>query len=243
MPISPSLKSARDAAVQTGKTDAKKGYNALNSVKEIPVPREVRDKLLDSTPAPTPVTVDGKDIVVDDRIIPGLSEMSPEARATALTEMTQKMEGGKQTLDAILSGEPRDYAANPPTKEEISNMMWYIRAMAENKMEESFFKMLTISDPGNNFHKFIEACPSMHLRGSSHVSAARDQANSEHGKKAMGAVLTSTTMTLPCLMASKQPCFIRLNLKPPMAQKKIEFTSRWKPMASPTSLATGKSLR
>ena len=118
-----------------------KGYNALNSVKESARSRvKSETKLLDSTPAPTPVTVDGKDIVVDDRIIPGLSEMSPEARATALTEMTQKMEGGKQTLDAILSGEPRDYAANPPTKEEISNMMWYIRAMAENKMGGSFFK-------------------------------------------------------------------------------------------------------
>ena len=174
----------------------------------------------------------------------GLSEMSPEARATALTGMTQKMEGGKQTLDAILSGEPRDYAANPPTKEEISNMMWYIRAMAENKMEESFFKnALTIPDPGNNFHKFIEACPSMHLRGSSHVSAARDQADSEHGQNAMGAVLTSTTMTLPCLMASKTALFHSLEFEAADGSKEIRFTSRWKPMASPTSLATGKSLR
>ena len=48
-----------------------KGERTQSRQRKCPVPREVRDKLLDSTPAPTPVTVDGKDIVVDDRIIPG----------------------------------------------------------------------------------------------------------------------------------------------------------------------------
>ena len=49
----------------------KKAITHLNAVKENARSRvKSETKLIDSTPAPTPVTVDGKDIVVDDRIIP-----------------------------------------------------------------------------------------------------------------------------------------------------------------------------
>ena len=175
------LKKSRDAAVKLGAKDAKKAYKQLDSVKtDARKMAQKAQKLLDQTPQPTPLKIGKRNIQIDDRIVPGLDKMDPAEKQAALEEITAKMEKGQKTLNNILSGEPRDYKENPPTKEEVAEMMWYIRGMAEDKAGESFLKnALTIPDPNNNFHKFIEACSNTHSRASSHVHDARDAADTD----------------------------------------------------------------
>ena len=230
---------ARDNALITGATDAKQGYNELKKIKEgarTDIEKEL--KLFESTPQPVPVTIgqgtDAFDLQLDPRIISGFEDMTAQEQATALTNVAEKITAGKNTFAGL---NDRDLTANPPTKEEVAELMCTSEQWLENKAGESFFKnALTIPDPNQKLNDFIAAVPGVHGRESSHVSEPRSQT----GERSYGkGVDFYGNIDLPYDL--KRLFSIQLTSLMKMAIPRHGCTLKWKPKGSQTDQPPDKS--
>jgi hypothetical protein len=170
-------------AEELGKKDPKKGYEMLKKVKESARQQaaNAKQELYDQQFAPETVAkVKGVDhpIQLHPQSMPGVDKVSKDKRAKVVAAMTEKMAKGKELLDTINALDDDELTTmKAPDRKDVADLMWYIKAMAEEKAGEAFAKgAMTVPDPGNKLRKYLDRCSQVYGRDSSHLKEQQNQA-------------------------------------------------------------------
>ncbi len=85
-------------------------------------------------------------------------------------QVQEKINKGHELVSSLLDGtmEP----GHACTKEDVSNIMFYVQARGENMVKHGFRDgACTLPDPGQRIRKFLDTCPQSYQRDSSHITA------------------------------------------------------------------------
>jgi hypothetical protein len=167
-------------AEKIGQTDPKAGYEMLKQVKKTARQQaeNAQRELHDQQFAPETVTkVKGVDhpVQLHPQSMPGVDKISKEKRAKVVAKVAEKMAHGKELLDTIASLDDDELDdMKEPDRKDVADLMWYIKAMAEEKAGEAFAKgSMSIPDPDNKLRKYLDKCSAVYGRDSSHLKEAQ----------------------------------------------------------------------
>jgi hypothetical protein len=111
--------------------------------------------------------------------VPGLEKMSPEEQAEVKEEIVEKIKRGKALCDTILGEDFDPRLAPRPSRKDLADFAWYIKSLAETKLNEPSAKgAINLPDPGNKIRKYMERTKGMYYRSSSHLE---EQSNRKSG--------------------------------------------------------------
>jgi hypothetical protein len=139
------------------------------------------DKMRD---APVTVKVGGKDVQLRSaRIVPGIEALLGQERDELLADVGKKIENGKQKFAALKNASPEQLATMQPSREDVADLMWYLRSVAEDNKGEPFMKgSLTLPDEGSKLRGYFDKCSEVYRRDSSHLKSQQKI----EGQKARG---------------------------------------------------------
>lgn len=111
--------------------------------------------------------------------IPGLDNLNPQERQEKITEVRQKVCRGNALTNSLLQGDG-EYDGVVPTKETVIDMCWYFKGMAQEKLGSPYQQgAMTIPDPDGRLAKFIDGCPDIYPRDSSHLKPQQRKGGSQ----------------------------------------------------------------
>jgi hypothetical protein len=103
-------------------------------------------------------------------ILPGVEHLSPRERLELVERVNTKIVRGRDLMGRLLTG---DFARVQPTRENIADVMWYLRVKSEEKSGEAWERgAMTIPDPDKKIRAWLDGNEQIYARGSSHM---RDQ--------------------------------------------------------------------
>ncbi len=97
---------------------------------------------------------------------------------TVRLQLQEKVNTGAELIDRLSRGEDIGRAA---TKEDVSNIMFFLHARGEQKMRTGFDSgSMTIPDPGGRIRQFLDSSVEAYQRPSSHLEALQDIEGGTH---------------------------------------------------------------
>ncbi|MBL9082853.1 MAG: hypothetical protein JNK76_13650 [Planctomycetales bacterium] len=101
--------------------------------------------------------------------VPGLDDLDDNGRTAKIEETRQKVCRGQNLTAGIFTNDP-SLSDVAPTKETVIDMCWYFKGMAQEKLGTAYQQgALTLPDPDGKLQKFIDGCPDIYPRDSSHL--------------------------------------------------------------------------
>ena len=169
------LSQADAAKKKGGKDNVKKAYEALEIVKE--KSRELAKQALTmEKKTPTKVKLeDGSEASVFPADIPGFHDMDDKQKSEIVAKVTGKINDGKKVLE-LLKEDPTALDGMGTSREAVSNVMWYLKAKAEEKLGEPYERgAMTLPDPGNKIREMFDRCDKVYGRDSSHLKKHQEK--------------------------------------------------------------------
>ncbi len=168
--------SQADAAKKKGgKDNIKKAYEALEIVKT--KSRELAKQAL-TMEKKTPSKVkleDGSEASVFPADIPGFHDMDDKQKSEIVAKVTGKISEGKKVLE-LLKEDPTALDGMGTSREAISNVLWYLKAKAEEKLGEPYERgAMTLPDPGNKLREMFDRSDKVYGRDSSHLKKHQEK--------------------------------------------------------------------
>jgi hypothetical protein len=161
------LETANDLA----RTNAKRAFQSLDAVKDRAREKAEEARLL-AKKAPRRVELElGGEANVYAPDIPGYERLSEEDQEEMVRKVAKKIGSGKEIFQILESVTDGDFDNLPqPNLEMVSNLMWFVKAKAQEKIGEPYDRgALTIPDPGNKIRRWLDKCPEIYGRDSSHL--------------------------------------------------------------------------
>lgn len=101
--------------------------------------------------------------------IPGLDDLGVDEREEKVQQVRQQVCRGSNLTSAILQDDP-NFTGLAPTVDSVVDMCWYFKGMAQEKLGTPYQQgALTLPDPDGRLAKFIDSCPEIYPRDSSHL--------------------------------------------------------------------------
>lgn len=122
---------------------------------------------IDDPKARVKTDVNGEEVELHPRAVPGFEEMTRAQRQEALQAIGGKILKGKVLVDELnLDPDGMD----DPEREDVANMMWYLKATAEKKAGPFAKGTLTVPDKGYKIRGYLDRCTEVYNRKSTHMT-------------------------------------------------------------------------
>jgi hypothetical protein len=126
-------------------------------------------EFIEKPAASVTVSLNGQPVKLHPRSVPGFEELSRDQRTKALAAIGGKITNGKALVDKLMN-DPDAMKKLNPDRENVADVMWYLKSMAEGKAGEAFIKgSLTLPDEGYGIRKYFDRCSEVYNRLSSHM--------------------------------------------------------------------------
>jgi hypothetical protein len=155
-------------------TDYKAAYKLLDTVKaaayeQSKLAAKAYKETVEDPQARVDVDVNGKKMQIHPKSVPGFENLTRDQRTKALVTIGGKIETGKALVGALMD-DPGAMLNQSPERENVTDMMWYLKSMAEEKAGEAFLKgTLTLPDEGYMIRGYLDRCTEVYNRLSSHM--------------------------------------------------------------------------
>ena len=162
-----SLRGRAQDADKQAKYDAKAAFAALDPIKQ-----DARDE---AAAARVCVKKSAMDLTLDDgstakvfpNDIPGFDKLDPNAKQKMLQTVAKKISNGRRLLQDILDNDPDEL--DDPSLKDVSDLAWLLKSKAQEAIGEPYERgAMTIPDKGNKIRAYLDRCPEVYGRGSSH---------------------------------------------------------------------------
>ena len=230
------LSQADAAKGKGGKDNVKKAYEALEIVKE--KSRELAKQAL-TLEKKTPSKVkleDGSEASVFPADIPGFHDMDDKQKSEIVAKVTGKISEGKKVMQ-LLKDDPTALDDLGTSREAISNVMWYLKAKAEEKLGEPYERgAMTLPDPGNKLREMFDRSSKVYGRDSSHLKKHQEQTGGQargidfYDGTTEDGDIANTDLLLPAGMRTVLLQSVKLDTGEERLYVKMETESaRWNP--------------
>lgn len=91
-----------------------------------------------------------------------------------------KIDAGFELYQKLINPNKSDPLLSP-TKEDVSNLMWFLKAKAELKASSHEEGAMTVEDPGGKIRDYLDGCKEMYQRMSSHIKNFQTKDNVHRG--------------------------------------------------------------
>lgn len=110
---------------------------------------------------------DGSKAKVFPNDIPGFDKLDDNAKQTMLETVARKISNGQRLLQDILDKDPKDL--KDPTPKDVTDFVWLLKSKAQETIGEPYERgAMTIPDKGNKIRAYLDRCPEVYGRDSSH---------------------------------------------------------------------------
>jgi hypothetical protein len=163
------------------RTNAKRAFQNLDAVKDRARDKAEEARLL-AKKAPRRVELDlGGEANVYTPDIPGYERLSEEDQEEMVRQVTKKIGSGKEIYSILESVTDTDFDNLPqPNVEMVSDLMWFLKAKAQEKIGQPYDRgALTLPDPGNKLRRWLDKCPEIYGRDSSHLKGEQKKTHGQ----------------------------------------------------------------